>query len=325
MSYLCTDNLSVDWSRPDREGSFGRVFFGDEITTNTPVVVKCPVETPKARLLYDVEEHVNEKLASLSAPRVAEFLGRIIVPRGAELVPGVARIGLVWARAGAGETLEDYFNDNRVAELGAVLGVQQAYAGRLRVSLAESVLVELVELLRVLDEAGIVHRDIKPDNIVIDASGDAPPLRCIDFGSSCDWGRGGLESLFKKGLNTDTCDPVYSAPEKRIDKRAAKTYDVYSVGLIVLRCLWPSLTTRREMAAFVKKDLLKYGTFDRFLTAASSGQAGTAGGTRADAMVLDREKQLAPLRSLLSTMLEVNPRDRADGMLGWNTFLCGEV
>jgi Protein kinase domain len=314
--YLDTASIQVDWGSPDRRGSFGKVWFGTESTTGTAVVIKCPVESAKARTLWDVEQHVNSKLARAvvtvgSQERVAEYLGKIIVPRDAELAGGVSRIGLVWRRVGLGETLEDFLQNNRIPELEGVMRrtgtATTPWTGRLRVELAERVLVELVELLRVLDVSGIVHRDIKPDNIVVDIDGKAP-LRCIDFGSSCDWG-----SPFKKGLTTATCDPIYSAPERRLNLMAAKKYDVYSVGLIVLRCLWPSLTSRLEMQTFVTEDLRQWGSFERFLNAAADGSAGIPGGSQSDARVLDSEPSLAPLRSLLCTMLEVDPGSRADG------------
>lgn len=314
QEFLDTAGMEVNWGVPDRRGSFGKVWFGREATTDTAVVIKCPVEGAKARTLWDVEEHVNSKLARARGGaddgRVAEYLGKIIVPRDAELVAGVSRIGLVWRRAGRGETMEDFLQNNRVPELEETMRrvdtPTTAWSGRLRVELAERVLVELIELLVVLDGAGIVHRDIKPDNIVVDLDG-VSPLRCIDFGSSCDWG-----SPFKKGLTTATCDPIYSAPERKLNLMAAKKYDVYSVGLIVLRCLWPSLTSRREMTSFVTEDLRRAGSFERFLSAAAAGNAGVPGGSRSDAEVLDSTPQLAPLRSLLCTMLEVDPSNRAD-------------
>lgn len=206
-NYLDTSTIEVDWQRPDRRGSFGKVWFGVETASGTDVVVKCPVESEKARSLLNVEEHANTKLARISRKRGdsaearwAEYLGKIIVPRDAELAKDVGRIGLVWRRAGDGETLEDYLQNNRIPELCQTMKVVNQ-TGNLRVQLAETMLVELVKLLICLDDAGIVHRDIKPDNIVVDTASPSP-LRCIDFGSSCDWG-----SPFKKGLLTATCDP----------------------------------------------------------------------------------------------------------------------
>lgn len=206
-SYLDTSTIEIDWRRPERRGSFGKVWFGVETNSGADIVVKCPIDTDKARTLLNVEEHTNSKLVSvarkrpdIASSRWAEYLGKIIVPRDADLASGVSRIGLVWRRVGSGETLEDYLQNDRIPELGETMKVGRD-SGRLRLQLAETVLVELIELLVSLGEVGIVHRDIKPDNIVVDPTGTSP-LRCIDFGSSCDWG-----SPFKKGLLTATCDP----------------------------------------------------------------------------------------------------------------------
>jgi hypothetical protein len=167
--YLDTERFEVAWDKPDRRGSFGRVFFGREGVTNTELVIKCPMENAKARTLYNVEEHTNAKLMrvynSNLDKRWADFLGKIIVPRNAELSPGLSRIGLVWRYAGCGETLEEYLNSNKIFALESAMKRSTApctiWGGRLRVQLAERVLIELVLLLRDLAHAGIIHRDIK--------------------------------------------------------------------------------------------------------------------------------------------------------------------
>lgn len=94
---------------------------------------------------------------------------------------------------------------------------------------------------------------------------------------------------------------------------AANRFDVYSVGLITLRCLFPSLTSRRDMERFVAGDLQKSKSFDSFINLAIAGRMGTPGGTQAEAKILDSEPRLQALRSLLSVMLTVKPSDRADG------------
>jgi serine/threonine protein kinase len=116
----------------------------------------------------------------------------------------------------------------------------------------------------------------------------------------------------KYGLRTDTCDPYYTAPERKLNLMAADKFDVYSVGLIVLRCLFPSLTARNDMEAFIREDLQRVGGFERFLSAAAAGRAGTPGGSQSDAQVLDSEPRLAPLRSLLCSMLATKASNRAN-------------
>jgi hypothetical protein len=165
--YLDTDQLDVAWDKPDRRGSFGRVFFARQTTSDTNVVIKCPMENDKARTLWNVEEHVNAKLMRIfsgteSSGRWAEYLGKVIVPREAELSPGLSRVGLVWRYVGRGETLEEYLNSNNMFALDAAMkastGPCTAWVGRLRVQLAERVLIQLVFLLRDLAQAGVIHR-----------------------------------------------------------------------------------------------------------------------------------------------------------------------
>jgi hypothetical protein len=93
---------------------------------------------------------------------------------------------------------------------------------------------------------------------------------------------------------------------------AADKFDVYSVGLIVVRCLFPSLTSRVDMESFIGVDLRRAGGFERFLDGAARGIAGTPGRSQSDAKLLDSDPTLAPLRSLLCSMLAPNPTNRAN-------------
>jgi serine/threonine-protein kinase len=79
-----------------------------------------------------------------------------------------------------------------------------------------------------LEEAhrlGIMHRDLKPQNIMIDANGDA---RIMDFGIA--------RSMEGKGL-TDTGmmigTPEYMSPEQVEGKQTDQRADVYSLGVIL--------------------------------------------------------------------------------------------
>lgn len=94
---------------------------------------------------------------------------------------------------------------------------------------------------------------------------------------------------------------------------AANKYDVYSVGLIVLRCLFPSLTSSENMEQFVRDELRSHDSFENFLDAVSRGRAGKSTGVGAEALLFDSESELEPLRSLLCAMLETKASSRADG------------
>lgn len=209
MKSLQPERFEVNWSSPNRKGSFGRIYFGTDQESGENVVIKCPAESSKARSLWNVEEHANAKLLKVFGNddflRWAEYVGRLDVPSKLMPFQGIVPTGLVWRMSGTGETLEDLLDGNLVSELDMIVAKSGAmytpWSGRLRVQLAERVLLELILLLVDLNSANIIHRDIKPENLIVDRYGN-PPLRCVDFGSSCDWG-----SPLKVGLRTATCDP----------------------------------------------------------------------------------------------------------------------
>lgn len=311
--YLPTEDLAIDFSVPTRTGNFGNVFFGryDRVGVEAlEVVVKCPTDSDLGRKLLDMERHTNEKLSQKSngadGARFPRYLGRLIVPPDAPVAPGLARVGLVWAFEGTGETLEDYLGGGRASALAGLLGTHAAESP-LRRAFAAAVLSEMLALLGELQSAGIVHRDIKPANVLV-VPGDASPLKAVDFGSSCDWG-----SLLKKGLGLATCDPVYTAPEQRLDLlRPALAFDVYSVGLIGLRCALPSLSDERSMATFVSDVLARNkSNLLRVCEGVEQGYVNVSPNLRSDLLALNLPRN-EDLLVLLSTMLAQAPEDRTD-------------
>lgn len=323
--YLSADSLTIDFSVPTRTGNFGNVFFGrydlaDAVSLD--VVVKCPTDSDLARKLLDMERHTNEKLAQKqpsAGARFPRYLGRLIVPPDAAVAPGLARFGLVWMLEGAGETLEDYLAGGRAGALARLLGVN-ATGSPVRRALAASVLSELLSLLASLKSSGIVHRDIKPANVLV-VPGDAAPLKAVDFGSSCDWG-----SLTKRGMRVATCDPVYCAPERRLELlRPALAFDVYSVGLIALRCALPSLSDERAMAAFVEGALARCKScLLRVCAGVEEGFVEVGQPLRADLLALGSPAN-EDLLALLTTMLAQAPENRTDVETASNSrFLTAE-
>ena len=80
---------------------------------------------------------------------------------------------LVWRACGM-DTLDDYLVDGgrRLPELAHSLGCSEA-------DLPQRVLRDVLHCLAHIHSCGIVHRDVKPSNLVVDAAGYA---RLVDFG-----------------------------------------------------------------------------------------------------------------------------------------------
>lgn len=151
--------------------------------------------------------------------------------------------------------------------------------------------------------------DIKPENLLVTDDADAgAPLQVIDFGSSCDW-----NTLFKKGLRLATCDPIYAAPERRLDIfKPPFKFDVYSIALIALRAALPSLTDSYNMDNFVTDTLTKCrGSLAKVCESVMSGRVQVSSSLRTELSALDSPEN-QDLFAILATMLTEAPEDRAD-------------
>ncbi|MBI4863371.1 MAG: serine/threonine protein kinase [Candidatus Riflebacteria bacterium] len=88
---------------------------------------------------------------------------------------------------------------------------------------------EVLEALVVCHEAGILHRDVKPGNIIIDRSGRA---HLVDLGLSKPLDK---KTLTRTGSLVGT--PRYVPPELLVGDRYDARSDVYQVGLVLYECL----------------------------------------------------------------------------------------
>lgn len=111
---------------------------------------------------------------------------------------------------------------------------------------------QLLSCLRVLRHKGVVHRDLKTDNVLymVDEDEMVNQLKVIDFGVALALGPGAVEDLFKgKVVGTFS----YMAPEQAKGRSVFQS-DLYSVGAIFtvllsgkLPMIFPKTKTRQEL------------------------------------------------------------------------------
>ncbi len=94
--------------------------------------------------------------------------------------------------------------------------------GRLPPDKALEIARQLCAGLHAVHQAGILHRDFKPANVMIDGRGKA---RLTDFGIA------GMESEFKLGAVAGT--PAYMSPEQITGDELTPKSDIYSLGLVL--------------------------------------------------------------------------------------------
>eukprot|EP00184_Porphyridium_aerugineum_P006862 CAMPEP_0184707230 /NCGR_PEP_ID=MMETSP0313-20130426/37163_1 /TAXON_ID=2792 /ORGANISM="Porphyridium aerugineum, Strain SAG 1380-2" /LENGTH=420 /DNA_ID=CAMNT_0027168805 /DNA_START=249 /DNA_END=1511 /DNA_ORIENTATION=- len=238
----------VDWYTPSTSGSFGNVWFGSKTDSAEEVVLKQANETDLANKLFEQEVYINKKLKANTKAAKPSYWPELL-----DVIEYRSKPVLVWKKAGDGKTLEYFLDGMPIHQLYEVLGIEQDHMSSIRSNLFIKVVGELLLALKSLQSMGIYHRDIKPENIIVDHDDTDAPLKIIDFGSSCDW-----NTPFKKGLGVATCDPLYAAPEKHINILNPDRFDVYSVGLIGMKCLIPELTQNGNLRNFLTTTLSQY-------------------------------------------------------------------
>lgn len=116
---------------------------------------------------------------------------------------------------------------------------------------------QLLSAVHVMHEEGVLHRDIKPQNIMIVTEDGCPPfLKLTDFGAA----RQLTGERLTKSVSTLIGTPLYMAPEQFVSSRTDKSADIYSLGLI----LYEMLAGRHPFAMSLG------GTTNRMMEAASA-------------------------------------------------------
>jgi serine/threonine-protein kinase len=104
---------------------------------------------------------------------------------------------------------------------------------------------EIGGALDALHAAGLMHRDVKPANVLVDPDGSAA-LTDFGFAKGTEY-----QTLTAAGQVVGTL--AYMSPERLQGERATPASDVYSLGCTVFECLVgePPFTGADQMAVFL--------------------------------------------------------------------------
>jgi serine/threonine-protein kinase len=186
-------------SRELGSGGCGRVVLAVHDSTGVPVAVKYLNERLRADTGFVREFRAEAQLlGGLDSPYVVRLYEYVEAPQGAaivmELVDGVALRALLLREGATGP-------EAALAVLkGSLLGLAAAHG------------------------AGVVHRDYKPENVLVAADGSS---KLVDFGIAA--GRGTTPGV--------AGTPAYMAPEQWHGEPASPAADVYAATATFYECL----------------------------------------------------------------------------------------
>jgi hypothetical protein len=173
-------------------------------------------------------------LKLLVPPPASARLARERLRREVQAVRGLAHPNIV----GVHDFLEDGAWSFVVMDLveGPDLGVRLRDRGPLALDEAARIGAEIADALATAHRSGILHRDVKPQNILLDRSG---PARLTDFGAAR---LEGQATMTQTGALVGTL--AYLAPEVMAGGRADARADIYALGMTLYFALTGQLPHR---------------------------------------------------------------------------------
>ena len=184
-------------------GGMGRVVHAHDFTTGLDVALKV-LHRERAQDVESLERFRREA-------QILQALGHSGIVR--ILAMGAAPDGTPWIALELlrGETLKQRIRRE----------------GPFSVAALAPIVAHLCDALTTAHDAGVVHRDLKPDNVLL-PDGGAPPCKVLDFGLSRFTAS---KTLTKAGAVLGT--PRYMAPEQILSASSADLrVDVFAVGVM---------------------------------------------------------------------------------------------
>ena len=215
------------------KGGMGVVYDGIHVGLARPVAIK----TLHAR-------YVNDKVALARFQNEAAVVGRF----GHKNIVEVHDMGML-------DDATPYLVMERLE--GETVTQRLQHERPMRVETAIEIAMEVLNALIVTHNAGILHRDLKPDNVFIARTDAGPRVKVLDFGiSKFVTQEMSKSALTRNGFVMGT--PAYMAPEQatgdaHLDARA----DLYSLAMILYEMLTGRLPYKANTPAALLGEIMR--------------------------------------------------------------------
>ncbi len=118
--------------------------------------------------------------------------------------------------------------------VGEDLGQRLDRDGRLSIADTVHILRQACSVLTAVHARGVVHRDLKPNNLYLVGDPAHPTVKLIDFGIAKQHGPGDA-TMTRTGVVMGT--PAFMAPEQAQGSNVDGRADIYAIGAIAYRCV----------------------------------------------------------------------------------------
>lgn len=98
-----------------------------------------------------------------------------------------------------------------------------------------NIIRQVADGLQYAHEKGVVHRDVKPSNIMVSTTNGADHVKILDFGIAKLMGDEKFQKLTKTGAILGT--PHYMSPEQCTSGQIDARTDIYSLGCVLYHCV----------------------------------------------------------------------------------------
>jgi CheY-like chemotaxis protein len=192
------------------EGGFGAVFRGMHLPLQRPVAIKVLRPNPSLGVTEQIERFRAEGIV---ACRVAHRNAVEVLDFGVS-TEGIAYLVMELLH---GRSVGSVLRDTRT----------------LPIARAASIGAAVCDALGAAHAVGIVHRDIKPDNVFLHEDGGEEIVKVVDFGIAklLDAGPEAVTEATQLGAVIGT--PSYMSPERLLGRPYDERSDIYSLGVLL--------------------------------------------------------------------------------------------